>query len=271
MRKTTFVILASAALSISTANADLVYVDVVAGPFQNPDGLHDTWRVIAAFSQPDDQLATVFGLDNGKYNPLTFEVSNGELLNQTPFAGSPLNDFPSESIGGEPWDTYVTIGATDFPHNIAFTPDFAGDFGGQPPNISVIEGCRWEEDNGSWFYFGAPPTVDQFDSIPGNGTYDVVIAQFTVDAGAFFILQGNLGWISSTTGIHNTPFKLEPLSPDPCPWDLNGDSFVNTQDLLIMFANWGSGSCEDADFDENDIVNTSDLLVLFANWGPCPE
>lgn len=114
MKKLILTILASAIISSSTTYADLVSVDIVAGPFQHPDGMHDTWRVVARFSEPDDQLATVFGLDNGKYNPLIFELSHGELLNQTPFAGTPLNDFPSDSIGGEPWDTYVTIGATDF-------------------------------------------------------------------------------------------------------------------------------------------------------------
>lgn len=57
------------------------------------------------------------------------------------------------------------------------------------------------------------------------------------------------------------------------PADLNGDGVVNTSDLLILFASWGSctvcnlpGDCP-ADLDGNCTVNTSDLLVLFANWG----
>ena len=97
------------------------------------------------------------------------------------------------------------------------------------------------------------------------------MAQFTVDSGAGMNFQGNIGWISTTTGIHNTPFKLAPIGPEPCPWDLDGDSLVNTQDLLILFSAWGADSCEGADFDHDGIVNTQDLLTLFANWGACPE
>ena len=54
------------------------------------------------------------------------------------------------------------------------------------------------------------------------------------------------------------------------PSDLNGDGVVNTIDLLLLFANWGScadcGDCP-ADLDNDCSVSTSDLLVLFSNWG----
>ena len=53
----------------------------------------------------------------------------------------------------------------------------------------------------------------------------------------------------------------------PCPWDLDNSGSVGTNDLLILFSQWGQvGS---ADFDGGG-VSTSDLLILFANWGPCP-
>ena len=60
----------------------------------------------------------------------------------------------------------------------------------------------------------------------------------------------------------------EPGCASPCPADLNGDSIVNTSDLLELFAQWGTDG--PADLDENGTINTSDLLELFANWGPCP-
>ena len=56
------------------------------------------------------------------------------------------------------------------------------------------------------------------------------------------------------------------------PGDLDGDGIVSTNDLLILFSNWGScpppekGDCP-ADLDGDGVVNTSDLLILFANWG----
>lgn len=59
--------------------------------------------------------------------------------------------------------------------------------------------------------------------------------------------------------------------PDECdiPGDLNGDGFVTTSDLLILFSVWGPcmdcGACL-GDIDGNCDVSVSDLLILFANW-----
>ena len=52
-----------------------------------------------------------------------------------------------------------------------------------------------------------------------------------------------------------------------CPWDLDDNGTVNTNDLLALFAQWGTDG--PADFDGSGVVNTVDLLILFANWGPC--
>jgi len=54
---------------------------------------------------------------------------------------------------------------------------------------------------------------------------------------------------------------------DVCPADINGDGFVNTEDLLILLGNWGNSG--DGDVDSNGVVNTADLLLLLAAWGPC--
>jgi hypothetical protein len=43
---------------------------------------------------------------------------------------------------------------------------------------------------------------------------------------------------------------------------------VDTEDLLILLANWaGSGA---GDIDSNGVVNTTDLLLLLGAWGQCP-
>jgi len=55
--------------------------------------------------------------------------------------------------------------------------------------------------------------------------------------------------------------------PSPCTADLDGDGNVNTSDLLILFAQWGTAGL--ADLDGNGVVDTADLLILFANWGSC--
>ena len=53
----------------------------------------------------------------------------------------------------------------------------------------------------------------------------------------------------------------------PCPWDLDASGAVGTNDLLQLFAQWGTNG--PADFDGSGSVDTGDLLILFANWGPC--
>jgi len=59
------------------------------------------------------------------------------------------------------------------------------------------------------------------------------------------------------------------MLPNPsCPEDINGDGVVNTEDLLILLANWGGAG--DGDIDNNGVVNTQDLLLLLAAWGQCP-
>lgn len=272
MKYYSLAILVSAILTCSNTYADLVSVDIVAGPFQHPDDMFFTWRIIARFDDPMDRIAAVNGLTG--QNAITLSLQRGVLYNQPEFEGLPLNDFPSTSIGGEPWDSYVTIGATDFPHNVIFSRDFAGDFGGIPPNVSVIEGCNFQEDNGAWFFFGSPPTVGQFDSIPGNGTYDVVIAQFTVVPISDLRLSGNVQWFSADGGgSHNTPFTAGNIS-SPNFADLTGDCNVNTEDLLLLFVKWGPTNYDTGpefcptppDYNDDGVVDVFDLEFLLDNW-----
>jgi hypothetical protein len=54
----------------------------------------------------------------------------------------------------------------------------------------------------------------------------------------------------------------------PCPADVNGDSFVDVLDLLAMLAAWGNaGGPEDVNGD--GIVDVLDLLEILSAWGPC--
>jgi hypothetical protein len=47
--------------------------------------------------------------------------------------------------------------------------------------------------------------------------------------------------------------------------DVNGDGLVNTEDLLIVFSNWGSTG--PGDVDENGVVDTGDVMMVVAYWG----
>jgi hypothetical protein len=57
-----------------------------------------------------------------------------------------------------------------------------------------------------------------------------------------------------------------------CPADLNGDNFVNGDDLGILLGAWGqcaSSTCP-ADFNDDGFVNGDDLGVMLGAWGACP-
>ena len=218
MKKQVLCLAGSLTLVLSgSASASLVVVDIIVGPNQHPDGLHKTWQIVARFSNAGDQISAINGVDAPGLNALNFFTGGGELYNQGIFPTSPLNDFPSVGIGGEAWDSYVTIGATSFPSNIKFTPNFLGDWGDAPPPVQVILGSEFYEDDGAWFFFGAPPNVgDLEDAEAGNDTYDVVIAQFTVEALAGFHLEGNIQWFNPVSGSNNTPFIAEGY-PYPSP------------------------------------------------------
>jgi len=55
-----------------------------------------------------------------------------------------------------------------------------------------------------------------------------------------------------------------------CPQDLDFDNDIDTEDLLILLANWGycpEGEICWSDIDMNGEVNTADLLDLLGHWG----
>ncbi len=187
-----------------TASADLTGVTIEVAPDQHPMGdLWDTWLVVAHFNNPKDLIALV-GSSNAQ--DLFFMTGGGDIYNQGLFDMQTLNDFPSVGIGGEAYDSYVTIGKTTFPSGVQFTPDFLGDFGGDPPDVQVILGSSFgPETNGAWFFFGDSPAVGQWDS-------NVIVAQFTVPEGVGFLLQGNIGWVPANglgPDIQLTPFIVD--------------------------------------------------------------
>ena len=190
-------------LVTGTAGADLIDVTIEASPFQHPDGdVWDTWRVVAHFDDLADQIALVGSSNVGL---LYFFTGGGDIYNQPIFDGQTLNDFPSVGIGGEPYDSYVTIGATTFPAGVLFTPNFLGRWYLVPPPAQIILGSSvGPVSNGAWFFFGEPPEV-------GNWGGNVVIAQFTVPQGVGLHLEGNIAWIPAVPGVGLvlTPFVVD--------------------------------------------------------------
>ncbi|UCD75714.1 MAG: hypothetical protein JSV91_02130 [Phycisphaerales bacterium] len=59
------------------------------------------------------------------------------------------------------------------------------------------------------------------------------------------------------------------VEPTPeCPCDVNGDGFVDIDDIFDVLACWGntSGPC---DVNEDGIVDIDDVFAILADWGPC--
>ena len=204
---------AAALVVSSSAGAALVSVEIIAGP-ANPGGF-DTWMVVARFSDPADTISAVNGVvdPKGILNELDFFTGGGDMYNQEAFAGSPLNDFPSAGfpLFGEEYDSFVTIGATNFENdNTQFSPNFLGDWGDAPPTVQVILGSAFHESDGAWFFFGAPPEVGNLEDVEaGNDTYDVLIFQVGVISGVGFHLTANVQWFNPVSGDGNTPFTVD--------------------------------------------------------------
>ena len=55
----------------------------------------------------------------------------------------------------------------------------------------------------------------------------------------------------------------------PASWDLDDDGTVGVDDMLLLFAVWGTTGPE-GDINADGVVGVGDLLIMFANWGPMP-
>jgi len=69
------------------------------------------------------------------------------------------------------------------------------------------------------------------------------------------------------SGAETTCKNSEGCASD-CQEDIDGDGFVNVNDLLAVVSEWGSTN-SDADIDGNGVVDTSDLLAVIGAWGSC--
>lgn len=112
-----------------------------------------------------------------------------------------------------------------------------------------------------------------------------VIGSFADDNGRFFCVDVTTNGTLTVTPTHNAdptcdlPFWISwtgEVDVSNCPWDLNGDNVVNSDDMNILLSQFGicpTDLCEDCcpgDFNGDGIVNVNDLTALLANFGPCP-
>jgi probable HAF family extracellular repeat protein len=74
-----------------------------------------------------------------------------------------------------------------------------------------------------------------------------------------------VGWGHPTQFAPAQPF-IAVFPSAQVPGDANGDSVVNTLDILEVIGSWGACFGCPADLDENGIVNVADLLGVINNW-----
>ena len=84
-----------------------------------------------------------------------------------------------------------------------------------------------------------------------------------------FLIQNGLPFDFSPPSSMTFNFRLRLLEPD-CLGDLNGDGQVNSADLGLLIALWGTdGSPQGADLNGDGNVDSADLGLLVALWGDC--
>ena len=87
------------------------------------------------------------------------------------------------------------------------------------------------------------------DGVSGGGDLNIAGVDIWANFAEYRVYYDDM---SLTLGIHG---------------DVNGDGVVNTEDLLMLLAAWGSCEGCPEDINGDGIVNTADLLILLANWG----
>jgi hypothetical protein len=56
-----------------------------------------------------------------------------------------------------------------------------------------------------------------------------------------------------------------------CPADINGDEYVNVDDLFMVINAWGPCADCPEDINGDGFVNVDDLFEVMNGWGPCPS
>ena len=215
------------------------------------DGTH-TFRVYAQFSNPNDQLISIYGTASDPLSITSTEAFYQDALGgSTPAAMNPIL-FPT--YPNLEWDSFVTIGSSD--NTGAMIQNAGIDFdvfeSGGTINSDPITG-------GSWFVFpDQQPTA--FPDADGR----VLIGQFTTSGTV--TLNCNLQYRASD-GTNPQATNLTLVFPNNCPEDINGDGLVAVDDILILLSSFGCvGPTCTGDIDNDGVVGVSDILDVLGSF-----
>lgn len=231
----------------------------------------------------DDAVATMLvlggvtykiqvGSPNGGSGTFTLDLQFDEITNP------PANDDCADAL-------VVTDGTTTFT-----TVDATGSGFGDPLACSDIAGPQVEAD--VWFQWTASCTGfatfatcgSDFNSrlsvynaacptgptsalaCADTGCGDDASAQTLVLEGQTVLIR--VGSPDGSEGDGVLAITCEPIGGNPCPEDINGDDKVDSADLGLLIAAWGTADAN-ADLNESGNVDSADLGLLIAKWGDC--
>ena len=257
VRKPTVLIPVLALTVVGVADFSHVEVHDMSAVLGTPADLV-TWRYVAVFTPPFQQVFAVGPVPDSA--PVSFATNDPRgLVNEGgPFSGQKQEDFAFFPLSAA-WDSWVTVGSTDLNGNCTdYPPDFLDSDG----TNAVIVGTSWSDRDDGW-YDAEPQTIE-------SGRH-VAIAQFTVRRGFGVRLSGAV-YSGEIGSVELSAFSV--TSPDflDCPVDLDGNGFVDFEDVLRVLSNWGV--CDEAcpeDLDDDRTVGFSDLVIVLGAWGPCPS
>jgi hypothetical protein len=212
-------------------------------------GTH-TFRVYAQFSNPNDQLISVYGTET---NPISVTTTTTFYQDEM---GGPTAEGTNELLfGGFPnleWDSYVTIGSDN--QNIAGFNSIGMDYSTFNAGGALTSNATA---GGSWFVF---PDQEPTAFPDANGR--VLIGQFTTDGTV--TLDCNIQY-RAADGTNPQAVDLTLVFPNNCPEDINGDGLVAVDDILTLLSSFGcTGPNCVGDLDGDDVVGVNDILSVLS-------
>jgi hypothetical protein len=119
--------------------------------------------------------------------------------------------------------------------------------------------------------FVALDTSDPFDGVDDSVHPDFSASGSPIEVGFFRALSSGVGGglKSSDCGLDNLVITVTTPPPPGCVGDLNGDGAVNTADLVVFLARFGTTVTPGGtgDLNGDGAVNTSDLTVFLGRFG----
>ncbi len=174
------------------------------------------------------------------------------------------------------WDGYFDLSPQVTALMPVSTPDAAFGYGDtwtvSDPDHPLVAGlpASWTDPAG-WTNAVAHPLA----TVVVTGAAGNALLSFRTDAGGA-VIHVNHSMAYGANQIEPEALQLlvnaveAPLSPPPCPSDLDGDGAAGVTDLLQLLQGWGPCLGCPADLDGDGEVGVTDLLQLLKGWGDCP-